>query len=73
MQLDEYSLVNFVPLDITDNDSLDVLLAHIDMATQYGEDLEPKEPNDNMLGEEDEEDDEGGVPPPEEEEEGDEE
>ena len=35
-QLDEYSMVAFVPLDITDEDSLDYVLAQVDHAIQYG-------------------------------------
>ncbi|KAK9839039.1 hypothetical protein WJX74_008262 [Apatococcus lobatus] len=38
--LDEYSMVSFLPLDITDEDSIQELLIHIDHALQYGEDLE---------------------------------
>lgn len=35
-----------MPLDISedDNDSLNDILLQVDMAIQYGEDLEPKEP-----------------------------
>ncbi|WIA34439.1 hypothetical protein OEZ86_012773 [Tetradesmus obliquus] len=40
--LDEYSLVSFVPLDITDEDSIGEVLLQIDMAIQYGEDAEVK-------------------------------
>lgn len=38
--LDEYSLVSFVPLDITDEDSIGEVLLQIDMAIQYGEDAD---------------------------------
>ena len=44
--LDEYDMVGFVPLDLTDEDSLDAVLAQVDAALQYGEDLEPREPRD---------------------------
>lgn len=44
--LDDYDMVSFVPLDITDEDSLSNLLLQVDMTIQYGEDLEPKEPKD---------------------------
>ena len=37
-------MVSFVPLNITDESSIDYLLSNIDNAVQYGEDLEPKEP-----------------------------
>ena len=39
-QLDSYSLVSFVPLDISEEDSLSVLLQAIDGALQYGEDAD---------------------------------
>ncbi|KAM9956026.1 hypothetical protein ACTFIW_002238 [Dictyostelium discoideum] len=54
--LEDFSLVGFVPLDITDQESLNVLLQHIDNSIQYGEDLEPKEP---PLENDDDDDDEG--------------
>jgi hypothetical protein len=38
--LDEFSLVSFLALDITDEDSIAEVLGHIDMATQYGEDAD---------------------------------
>ncbi|KAG2500420.1 hypothetical protein HYH03_001989 [Edaphochlamys debaryana] len=40
--LDEFSLVSFLPLDITDEDSIADILGQIDMAIQYGEDAEPR-------------------------------
>ncbi|GAB1600065.1 GPN-loop GTPase 3-like [Argonauta hians] len=54
--VDDYGLVCFMPLDISedDNDSLNDILLQVDMAIQYGEDLEPKEPR-----EVEEQDDEG--------------
>jgi len=42
--LEDYSMVSFLPIDITDEDSIAVVLSHIDNAIQYGEDVEPKEP-----------------------------
>lgn len=39
-------MVSYVPLDITDEDSLDLVLYHTDHAIQYGEDLEPQDPAD---------------------------
>jgi len=44
--VEQYSLVNFFPLDLTSEDSIGLLLQHIDRANAYGEDLEPKEPKD---------------------------
>ncbi|KAF8063789.1 gpn3 [Scenedesmus sp. PABB004] len=38
--LDEYSLVSFVPLDVTDEDSIGDVLLQIDMALQFGEDAD---------------------------------
>ena len=38
--LDDYSMVSFIPLNITDEESIDNVLAHIDHTIQYGEDLE---------------------------------
>jgi len=38
--LDDYSMVSFIPLNINDEDSLDHVLATVDHAIQYGEDLE---------------------------------
>ncbi|KAJ9513517.1 hypothetical protein QJQ45_006162 [Haematococcus lacustris] len=40
--LDEFSLVSFVPLDVTDEDSIAEVLYNIDTAIQYGEDAEVK-------------------------------
>ena len=44
--IEQYAMVNFFPLDITQEDSVSLCLQHIDRATAYGEDLEPKEPKD---------------------------
>lgn len=44
--IDDYRYVSFVPLDITDEESIALVLAHIDNSIQYGEDLEPKDPLD---------------------------
>ena len=49
--LDDYTMVSFVPLNITDEDSIDMVLMHADRAIQYGEDLEPQEPKDEDEGE----------------------
>lgn len=43
-QLENDPMVSFIPLNITEEDSIEVLMAHIDNAIQYGEDLEPKPP-----------------------------
>lgn len=44
--IEQYSMVNFFPLDITQEECVSLCLQHIDRATAYGEDLEPKEPRD---------------------------
>ena len=41
-----YSLVGFTPLNITDEDTLDILLQKIDTCVQYYDDVEPQEPRD---------------------------
>jgi hypothetical protein len=45
-QIEDYSLVSFVPLNIHKDGSMEIVLAHIDNALQYGEDMEPKIPKD---------------------------
>lgn len=40
--------VNFIPLDITDEEDVALVLQHADYITQYGEDLEPKQPKDDV-------------------------
>lgn len=42
--IDEFDMVNFIPLNIKKESSLENLLLHIEMATQFSESLEPKEP-----------------------------
>ena len=39
-------MVSFLPLNINEDHSIDFILGHIDTATQYGEGLEPREPQD---------------------------
>ena len=41
-------MVSVLPLDITDEETVDMVLGNIDMALQYGEDLEPTEPKDDV-------------------------
>jgi GTPase SAR1 family protein len=38
----DYSMVSFVPMNIQDEESVQLVLSHVDHAVQYGEDLEPK-------------------------------
>lgn len=49
--LDEFSLLSFLPLDSTDEESLAVVLGNLDMALQYGEDADVKvRDDDEVLG-----------------------
>ena len=41
--LNDFSMVAFVPLNINEEDSIQTALQHIDLAVNFGEDLEPKE------------------------------
>lgn len=40
--------VNFLPLDIRDEEDIALVLHHADYIVQYGEDLEPKQPKDDV-------------------------
>ena len=42
-QIDDYSMVKFLPLDLTDEDSLSSILIQVDATIQYGEDMEVKQ------------------------------
>lgn len=44
VQLEDYGLVQFLPLDITNEDSVGELLLFIDNAIQFGEDEDVKVP-----------------------------
>ena len=37
-------MVSFVPMNINDEESVELVLSHVDNAIQFGEDEEPKEP-----------------------------
>mmetsp|Transcript_16637 Transcript_16637/g.30257 ORF Transcript_16637/g.30257 Transcript_16637/m.30257 type:complete len:307 (-) Transcript_16637:353-1273(-) len=54
--LDDYTMVGFLPLNITDEDSLEHVLAHVDHTIQYGEDLEVRGAEENIDDEENEDD-----------------
>ncbi|KAM6423427.1 GPN-loop GTPase 3 [Liasis olivaceus] len=45
--IDDYSMVRFLPLDRSNEESVNIVLQHIDFAIQYGEDLEFKEPKES--------------------------
>lgn len=40
-----YSLTSFLPLDVTNRESLETILSHVDHAIQFGESQEPKDPD----------------------------
>jgi len=42
--VDEYMLVHYLPLDPTEEESVAMVLAHVDHVLQYGEEVEPREP-----------------------------
>ncbi|EGG06912.1 uncharacterized protein MELLADRAFT_106395 [Melampsora larici-populina 98AG31] len=44
--IQDFNMVSFLPLDVTDEESLSTILSHIDNSMQYGEHEEPKEPKD---------------------------
>ena len=46
--IDDFSMVSFLQLDATDEDSVGAILSYIDDAIQYHEAQEPREPNDAM-------------------------
>jgi GTPase SAR1 family protein len=46
--IDEFDMVNFIPLNIKKESSLQNIMMHIEMATQFSEALEPKEPKDDQ-------------------------
>ncbi|KAG0147691.1 hypothetical protein CROQUDRAFT_655904 [Cronartium quercuum f. sp. fusiforme G11] len=48
--IQDFNMVSFIPLDVTDEDSLGTILSHIDNSMQYGEHEEPKEPKDMDQG-----------------------
>ena len=49
----EYSIMSFLPLNISDEDSINYILSSIEHAMQFGEDLEPYEDKDDGYGEDD--------------------
>lgn len=44
--IEEFDMVNFIPLNVRNESSMAAVLSHIDNATQYSENLEPKDPYD---------------------------
>jgi hypothetical protein len=49
--IDDYSLVKFHPLDVSDEDSINDILLIIDNVLQYGEDHDVKEPKEFEINE----------------------
>ena len=47
--VDDYMMVSFLPLDVTDEDSVGLVLQHTDHAVQYGENMEPREPKETDI------------------------
>jgi len=45
-KVEDYSMVSFLPLDLSNEESLNLILSCIDNILQYGEDEEPIEPKD---------------------------
>lgn len=45
-QIEDFSMVSFLPLDLTDEESITYVFSCIDNIVQYGEDEEPVEPKD---------------------------
>jgi hypothetical protein len=46
--IDDFSMVSFLQLDVSDEDSVAGVLSHIDDAIQYHEAQEPREPKDEQ-------------------------
>lgn len=44
--IEDQNIVSFLPLDVTDEDSVNTVLSHVDNMMQYGEDEEPRMPKD---------------------------
>jgi len=57
--IEEYSMVSFLPLDITNEDNINLILSNIDNAMQYGEDVDINPPNDSFFVSDDENEDDG--------------
>ena len=51
--IDDYSMVQFIPMDSTDEDSITNVLQQIDHAIQYGEDVEVREGKDQDVPDDD--------------------
>ncbi|RXK40999.1 ATP(GTP)-binding protein Fet5 [Tremella mesenterica] len=49
--IEDQNIVSFLPLDVSDEDSVNTIMSHIDNMMQYGEDEEPRMPKDMDEGE----------------------
>lgn len=58
--IEEFDMVNFIPLNVKNESSLAAVLSHIDNATQYAENLEPKDPYEADADDADDYDDDTG-------------
>ena len=56
--IEEFDMVNFIPLNVRSESSLAAILSHIDNATQYAENLEPKDPADEVNYDDEDDEDE---------------
>ncbi len=55
--IESFSMVNYLKLDVTNEDSVEAILSHIDDCIQFHEAQEPKDPNEEDFEEPEEEDD----------------
>ncbi len=53
--IEEFDMVNFIPLNVRNESSMAAVLSHIDNATQYSENLEPKDPYEHEEADDDSE------------------
>ena len=54
--IESFSMINYLRLDVTDEDSVGAILSYIDDCIQYHEAQDPKEPNDEDEGDDDDDD-----------------
>ncbi|PHH80073.1 hypothetical protein CDD80_2915 [Ophiocordyceps camponoti-rufipedis] len=51
--IESFSMINYLRLDLTDEDSIGAILSHIDDCIQFHEAQDPKEPNDEDVADQD--------------------
>jgi GTPase SAR1 family protein len=54
--IESFSMVNYLKLDVTDEDSVSAVLSYIDDCIQFHEAQDPKDPNDEADGDDDDDD-----------------